>query len=1078
MLKCNVKFLQQSLECNKCDKKFESHMELKVHIQDIHEKKFICGICGDKFDISHQLNKHIENSHEKNFKCEKCNSVFGNNCLLKSHVKKIHEKKFAKPLRIASLNIGRGFFAKEELLIHTIKEHKIDICSVSECDVEDFNENKPFSIKGFKTLFPIQRPGNYTKRLLCFVSDKIEVHERKDLMSNLFSSIWFELKGKGQKILISVLYREFSDLSGLGQMSIDQQIERWKIYKSQIEQAKKENSLILCLGDMNINLEKLEESSYYLKKLAEEYQIMTSDFQLEVLNFGITWSRSHKNGITKNSAVDHAMTNKIESVHDYFKIFIDFSDHQMICVDLKTEVQKLQNNNTACRDFRKMRSNPQYFLNECAKVNWESLASMLDVDEMQSFFTSEINKCLDKTAPWKTRKMNQKKYSLPRELQAHIQKRKELQKRYQISVKNGEKDLDLLKELKKHSNFTNKMIKKAVRVNNGQNVSSVSTVKEIWNNINDILKPEKSARSSLKIETENKIIADPLELAETFNVFFKEKVEILAAKIKKNGNVDPLSKLRAKLQGSNLKFKLMTVKEKEVFKIMKSLKPKKSFGIDGITSEVLKLGAQILVVPLTYIINYSIVTGKFPTEWKTSKVIPLFKKGEKKLLKNYRPVALLSVAGMILERIVATQIEDFFEKNMLFGSFQYGFRRKKSTISELLTLFDTLLEAKNVKKEILMMLYDLSSAFDTVSHQILISKLQLYGFDKSAITWMKSYLNNRKQVVTVAGQISTSQEINIGTPQGSRLSPLLFVILTADMDLWTDQSILSNFADDTQSIVICNNKENLIETTLKETKSIIEYFGANNLVNNADKAAIIYNSKGKGSEIIFENIGEENIKSSNSEKLLGLHINSEFNWSNHIDNISIELNQRIGLLRRIKQRIPKNKLIIIAEAIFNSKLRYGIAVYLNPIFDKEDLKVNKLSENARKLQVLQNKMLRTILGININSHVNMQKLRNKIKMFSVNQMCIYHTFLEAFNVFRNKSSEQIQTKWEKTEKNYKFRNAKDLNVPDKPSEKCTGFSYTGAKLFNSLPSTIKDTEKIDTFKNLIKKWIWENIPSF
>ena len=102
-------------------------MKLREHIKNIHEKKFVCVICGDKFDISHQLNKHIENSHEKNFKCEKCNSVFGNICLLKSHMKKIHEKKSAKPLRIASLNIGRGFFAKEELLIHTIKEHKIDI---------------------------------------------------------------------------------------------------------------------------------------------------------------------------------------------------------------------------------------------------------------------------------------------------------------------------------------------------------------------------------------------------------------------------------------------------------------------------------------------------------------------------------------------------------------------------------------------------------------------------------------------------------------------------------------------------------------------------------------------------------------------------------------------------------------------------------------------------------------------------------------------------------------------------------------------------------------------------------------
>ena len=116
---------------------------------------------------------------------------------------------------------------------------------------------------------------------------------------------------------------------------------------------------------------------------------------------------------------------------------------------------------------------------------------------------------------------------------------------------------------------------------------------------------------------------------------------------------------------------------------------------------------------------------------------------------------------------------------------------------------------------------------------------------------------------------------------------------------------------------LVTTKKNLIETTKIETKSIIDYFGANNLVNNSDKAAILYNSGGIGSEISFENIGEENIKSSNSEKLLGLHINSDFQWHNHIDKISIELKQRLGLLRRIKQRIPRNKLIIVAESIFN-----------------------------------------------------------------------------------------------------------------------------------------------------------------
>ena len=326
---------------------------------------------------------------------------------------------------------------------------------------------------------------------------------------------------------------------------------------------------------------------------------------------------------------------------------------------------------------------------------------------------------------------------------------------------------------------------------------------------------------------------------------------------------------------------------------MKYLKPKKSYGIDGITAEVLKLGADVLVVPLTYIINISIVTGNYPTNWKISKVIPLHKKGDKNFLKNYRPVALLPVSGMILEKIVAIQIENFFEEKQLLGSFQFGFRVKKSTISELLTLFDTLLEAKNQNKEILVLLYDLSAAFDTVSHQILINKLIIYGFDKNAIHWMKSYLHERKRIVEKSNKASTEIELNIGTPKGSRLSPLLFLILMADMDLWTEKSMLSNFADDTQSIVIHDNKEEAVEATKKEANSVIEFFKSNNLVNNPEKAAILYNSRGKSSKIIVDNIGEETLESTYSEKLLGLYINSDFEWTTHVNKISTELKQNL-----------------------------------------------------------------------------------------------------------------------------------------------------------------------------------------
>ena len=173
--------------------------------------------------------------------------------------------------------------------------------------------------------------------------------------------------------------------------------------------------------------------------------------------------------------------------------------------------------------------------------------------------------------------------------------------------------------------------------------------------------------------------------------------------------------------------------------------------------------------------------------------------------------------------------------------------------------------------------------------------------------------------------------------------------------------------------------------------------------------------------------------------------------------------------------------MIISNTIFNSIIRYGIAVYLKPVFDEEDIKVKKLSKNATNLQTLQNLMLRVIFGFSKTQHINMQKLREKIKLMSVNQMCTYHTLLEAHNITVNSSSEQIKQKWShQHEVNYFFRSKarNDQIVPEKPSSKCTGFSYYGAKLYNKLPGDIRKTTNSDQFKALVKEWIWKNIPSF
>ena len=256
------------------------------------------------------------------------------------------------------------------------------------------------------------------------------------------------------------------------------------------------------------------------------------------------------------------------------------------------------------------------------------------------------------------------------------------------------------------------------------------------------------------------------------------------------------------------------------------------------------------------------------------------------------------------------------------------------------------------------------------------------------------------------GTVSTTINIDIGTPQGSRISPLLFCIMMADLDLYTNQSGLINFADDTQSIVVSDTKEEMIDVVKRESQEIIKFFQGNNLVNNPDKLALIHNSKGKTSTITFDNIGGQEVTSKTSDKLLGVSISSSLDWTHHVDTLCGKLKQRLGMLRRIKHKIPRDKLKIVAEAIFNSKLRYAISVYLKPRLTEED----EQSKDLQRLQVLQNDMIRLINGKRRSQHTNMKELRAEMKMMSVNQMTVYHALLETFNIKNHGSVESIRQK--------------------------------------------------------------------
>ena len=194
--------------------------------------------------------------------------------------------------------------------------------------------------------------------------------------------------------------------------------------KAQIEVAIKEG-LVIVIGDMNIDLKKWDLPE--INKTAEDYQLMIGECGLELLDFGITWSRIIES-VLKESAIDHALTNKPEAVKDYFKVKFHRSDHDLICVDVKFNVQKIHRNSATTRDYRKVRSNPTFLLRRLNKINWNNLENMMNINDMVIFWTMEINACLDECAPWKTRKFRKKKYKLPKEILELIQIRNKLHK--------------------------------------------------------------------------------------------------------------------------------------------------------------------------------------------------------------------------------------------------------------------------------------------------------------------------------------------------------------------------------------------------------------------------------------------------------------------------------------------------------------------------------------------------------------------------------------------------------------------------------------------------------------------------
>lgn len=830
------------------------------------------------------------------------------------------------------------------------------------------------------------------------------------------------------------------------------------------------NSKVYLVGDININIDTSvihttgSSSCDYINMLASNgfYPLITLPTRVTV---------------TSSTVIDHIITN--DHKHQIFPGIIkaDISDHYFIFCDVVMHTPSVKTYQPIFRrdlrhfDTEAYCDNLNDLLLNFFQRNYD--INSCNFDNLFAEFVEIVKRTIDFHAPVKKLSRKQRKLKLKPWITRGIFKSiKHKQKLYQTHFVEGNWEQKNL--YKKYSNKLNK-IKLASKKLHYQTELEHSKYQAFrtWNIIKSLL-PSSGRYNAIpeKIKINNNTITDVASITENFNDYFSNIGQNLASKIVLN-NKRAYKNYLSKSVSSSLF--LQPTSQFEVKQQICSLSNKKSSGPDDISAHFLVVAADVLVTPLTILFNYALKFGIFPSCLKIAKVIPVFKSGNKTDVSNYRPISILSTFSKILEKLICKRTRTFLDKNSVLIPTQYGFRPLYSTSHAMLDVLTTSFDNINSDKNTALILLDLKKAFDTVNHNILISKLQHYGIRGTANSLFASFLTNRYQYVSLNGVKSSIKPINCGVPQGSVLGPLLFTLYINDISNCTtcDPRL---FADDTCLILHSDKLSDLNNKVTDEVSGVNKWMNANKLTLNVSKSNVIVikssNNKNKKINLVpsvaDSTTGTSNLMpmTTNKAKYLGVTYDNCLCFKSHINTLEKKLSRAVGILAKVKPFLNKKAMLLLYYAIFHSHLQYGIIAWSSTF-----------KSYLYKLSILQNKAVKIIGGgkyfdraTPFYSNLNILKLFDIIKLETA-------SFVYKFN--SNALPAQFNNYLTKVNKVYKRSTRasfhKKFFVPFFKSSKLQrSIKYQGPLIWNSLTSNIKESKSIKSFKFKLKQLFLSN----